>query len=105
MDLERKFIASVEDFAQDREMTVGGWPGAAEDFTRIMFHEPAQIFAGERAVEDDAFVAGTIGNFPGFADGFAGGERLGKEAFQLATAPDALLKKGLKDEGVEQRID
>jgi len=104
MDLERKLVASVENFAQEGKMAIGGWPGLPQDFPRISFHQPAQIFAGKRPVDDDAFVAGTIRNFPGFADSFAGGQGFGKEAFQFASAPDSLLKNGLEDEWIKHEV-
>ena len=60
MDLERKLVARVEDFAEQRKAVFAGRLGVAEQFVRVLFHEPAQIFSGERAVGDDAGVAGAI---------------------------------------------
>ena len=67
----------------------------------MIFHEPAQIFSGERAVGDDAGVAGPVGDFPRFADDRAGREFFAVKPFEFASAPDAFLENRLESERVK----
>ena len=49
-----------------------------------------QVPAGERAIGNDAHIAGAIAYFPRFTNGRAGGQRFRIERFQFPAAPDSL---------------
>ena len=66
MDLKGEFFPGIEDFNEEREAGLSGM-GVAEEIAGVMFHEPAEAAAGQVAVGNDAFVAGTVADFPGFA--------------------------------------
>ena len=76
-------------------------PRITEDFGGVILHQPAQIFSSQRAVGDDAGVAGPVTDFPRFANDGAGRTFLGVEAFEFASAPDAFLESRLKSERIE----
>jgi hypothetical protein len=76
MNLERKFFRASRILHSKRKTIPRGRFCAAEQFACVMFHEPAQIFSGERTVGDDAGVAGPVTDFPRFADERAGGSFL-----------------------------
>ena len=67
MDLQRQRLLRVEDFDEQREPAVLA-RGRAEQFRAMVLHEPAQVLARERAVGDDAHVAGAVADLPRFAD-------------------------------------
>ena len=104
MDLERELFPRVEDFHEQRE-AFGFFCGPAQQFLRVIFHEPAEVFAGERAVGDDAHAFGAVGDFPRLADGDAGREGLAVKLRQLAPTPDALFEDRVKSERVEHRFE
>ena len=100
MDLQRELVLRVEDFAEDGK-TIVQHARAADEFVEKIFHQPVQIFSRELAVGDDAHVAGAVADFPRLTDGFAGRRIFLEEAFQLASAPDALLEDGVKRQRIE----
>ena len=68
VNLERKFVLRVEQFDQQGK-TPGFELRVAEQVGAVILHEPVQIFSRERAVGNDAGVAGAVADFPRFADG------------------------------------
>src|SRR5262245_58375098 len=102
MDLKGKVFLSVEQFDEQRETTALKIR-RTEHFRRLMFHEPAQVFAGERAVGDDVYVAGPVADFPRFADGHVRRQRLAKQPFEVAPTPDTLFKDRMEYQAVEHR--
>ena len=68
MDLQGKFVPRIQDFAEQREASCRCRAGAAEQFSRVLLHQPAQSLAGQRSVGDDAGVTGPVADFPGFPD-------------------------------------
>src|SRR3954466_15902374 len=68
-----------------------------------MLHQPAKILPRKRAIGNDAGVAGTIADFPRFADGDAGREMLPVKQFELASTPDAFFENGMEGQRVEHR--
>ena len=102
MDLEGKRFLGIKNLHQQRETSAGS-RCAAEQPLSVMLHQPAQVAASQRTVGDDAGVAGTVADFPRFADEFARRKGFAVEALQVAGAPDTLLETRLKRERVEKR--
>jgi hypothetical protein len=101
MDLKGKLVLRIDDLHEQRKLFSVRFL-RAEQFRRVMFHQPLQVLARERAVGDDADIAGAIGNFPGLADGRVGRQFFLVKAFQIAPAPDALFEDGVKCEWIER---
>src|SRR5262245_41469472 len=100
MHLHRECFPRVQNFDEDRK-AVNVRTRHTEQIFRMMFHQPAKVFAGQWTVGDDADSFGAIGDFPRLADGNIGRQRLGVEPLQIAAAPDALLKDGMKNKWVK----
>ena len=64
MDLERKLFARIENLAEQRKTILICRFCVAEQFGTLIFHQPAQIFPGQRAVGDDADVTRPVADFP-----------------------------------------
>ena len=101
MDLEREFFARIENFNEQWKSIFAGWLCVAEQFDAMIFHEPAQIFSGKRAVGNDAGVAGPVADFPRFADGRAGRQFFPVEPFDFTSAPNAFLENRMKSERIK----
>ena len=67
----------------------------------MMFHQPAQRLSSERAIGNDAGIAGPVADFPGLADGLPGGQGLLIKAFEVAPAPDPFFEDGLEGEWIK----
>ena len=55
-----------------------------------------QIFARQRAIGNDADVAGTVADLPGLANSGQWRQRLMVEALQLASTPHAFFEEGME---------
>ena len=100
MHLHGQILAGVEQLGQPRESAFTGGQ-FAEQFIRVLLHQPAQGSTGERAIGDGTFSPRPIGNFPAFANGFAGGDVFAEQGLKALTAPYARLKDGVKGERIE----
>ena len=101
MDLEGKFFARVEDFAEQRKPARRRRTRGAEHLGGMIFHQPAQVLARQGTVRDHARIARPVGDFPGLADGRAGRQRLAIKPFQFPASPDTVLENGLENQGVK----
>ena len=100
VDLQGEFFLRVEQFSKQRKTSVLRSRGA-EQFLRVMLHQPAQIFSGERPVGNHARGFGPVGDFPRFADGNTGWQGLLVQPFQIAPAPDAFFENGLEHQWIK----
>src|SRR5215471_15817999 len=82
MHLERKFVARIQDFYEQGKSSVER-AGGAEQIPFMMFHQPAEIFSGKSSVRNDAHVAGTIADLPGFADRRGRWKRFAEEMLEI----------------------
>src|SRR5258708_7613971 len=66
-----------------------------------MLRKPMQVFARQRPIGNDAQVAGTVADFPGFSDWHAGRQRFAVKLGQPPPAPDPLLENRMKGHRVK----
>src|ERR1019366_7900639 len=99
MDLKRELLLRIQYLDEQRE-AVAARAGPAQDFGRVLLHQPAQVLARERPVRNDADVTRTVADFPRFPDRQARRQRFVVKPLQLASAPDALLGDWLGGEGI-----
>src|SRR5213593_4560634 len=67
-------------------------------------HEPAQAFAGQGTIGDDAHSFRAVGDLPRFANRPRRGEGFLEKPLQVASTPNALLEDGLERQGIEHRL-
>ncbi len=101
MDLQGKFFVRIKDFYEQRKPCDSPLP-LAQQFGGVIFHQPAQIAARQRAVGNHAGVARPVGNFPRFADRRARRQWLVVKALQIAPAPDAFLENRRERKGIKR---
>jgi hypothetical protein len=101
MDLQRQFFPRIKNFTEEWKMAFIGGLVAAENFRRMVLHQPAQGLASQLAVHNDAGVAGPVTDFPRFADGFAGRQFLAIKLFDFASAPNAFLENRMENKRIE----
>jgi len=64
MDLQREFFGGIENLSRAKGSDPFFARRCAEQFRSVMFHEPAEILAGERAIGDDAGITPDDRKFP-----------------------------------------
>jgi hypothetical protein len=99
MNLQRELLAGIEDLAEQRKATLFSGPGAAHHLAETLLHQIAQRPAGEWTVGDDAFVAETIRDLPGLADGYIGGSGFPYSVSSVRPPQTRSLKRGWKISG------
>src|SRR4051812_11402092 len=62
MHLQGKRLTSIENFNEQRKSVSGC--GVAKEFALVMLQQPVKIVARERAVGDDTYVTGPVGDLP-----------------------------------------
>jgi len=67
----------------------------------MVFHQPVEILASERAIRNHTDVAGAVGDFPGFTDWNARRERFFVKSFEISSTPHSLLEDWAEGEWIE----
>lgn len=105
VDLDGEVVAGVEDFDEDGKAGVLA-VAIAEEFRAVVEPEVVEGFSGEGAVVDDGVFVGAVDDFPGFAVGeVRGGEGAVIDAFEFASAPDAVHVDRVEGDGKHGGVD